>query len=163
MVRRIFNGGRSTDIQIVSSYLKEREEVAAKLETSFYEYQHANEGPERTKREEGKNKEELKISKAETSSMDVKPKSALSLLDSVFEGNSNPPSINSNPPQVSKEVARGKQSKSNDISNFNLFEASDFWSSSGGNSKPLPQKVSKTNADFTSFDFWSQPQPKSAQ
>lgn len=39
MVRLIFDGGRSTDIQIVSSYLKEREEEAVKLETSFYEYQ----------------------------------------------------------------------------------------------------------------------------
>lgn len=61
------------------------------------------------------------MSKAETSSMEVKPKSAMSLLDSVFEGNSNTPSVNSNPPQVSKEVVRGKQAKPNDTANFNLF------------------------------------------
>lgn len=61
---------------------------------------------ERNKQEDKKNKdkekEELKMSKAETSSMDVKPKSAMSLLDSVFEGNSSSPSINNNPPQANK-------------------------------------------------------------
>ena len=124
MVRLIFDGGRSTDIQIVSSYLKEREEEAAKLETSFYEYQqnhNESSSTERAKQEDRKNKEELKMSKAETSSMEVKPKSAMSLLDSVFEGNSNTPSVNSNPPQVSKEVVRGKQAKPNDTANFYLF------------------------------------------
>lgn len=61
------------------------------------------------------------MSKAETSSMDVRPKSAMSLLDSVFEGNSSSPSVNSNPPQVNKEVVKGKQAKSTENANFNLF------------------------------------------
>lgn len=52
--------------------------------------------------------------------MDVKPNSAMSLLDSVFVGNNSSPSANNNP-QVSKEVAKGKQAKSNDNPNFNLF------------------------------------------
>lgn len=128
MVRLIFDGGRSTDIQIVSSYMKERDENAAKLETSFYMYQqNHNDGSstERNKQEDKKNKdkekEELKMSKAETSSMDVKPKSAMSLLDSVFEGNSSSPSVNSNPPQVSKDIVKGKQTKSTENANFNLF------------------------------------------
>lgn len=61
------------------------------------------------------------MSKAETSSMDVRPKSAMSLLDSVFEGNNSSPSVNSNPPQVNKEVVKGKQAKSTENANFNLF------------------------------------------
>ena len=60
------------------------------------------------------------MSKAETSSVDVKPNSAMSLLDSVFEGNNSSPVVNSNP-KVSKEVLKGKQTKSNDNPNVNLF------------------------------------------
>lgn len=54
-----------------------------------------------------------------------------------------------------------------DALKFNAFGSNEFWSSAGmnkgDNSNSSNHKLSKSNVDFTSFDFWSQPQQKSQQ
>ena len=103
-----------------------------------------------------KERQDLKNSKAETTSMDAKSKSALHLFDSVFDSN-NQSAKNGQltVKQTNKHVT--------DLSQFNAFDSNEFWSSSGiGKNTLAPHKLSKSNVDFGGFDdFWSQTPSKS--
>lgn len=164
------------------------QEDSSALETSFYVYQHAsalqepaspnkNHDPKvknepnrqlqeqpKTKQQPPKPVEELNVSKAETSSIEVKSKSALNLFDSVFETSNK---SNKNIP-AKLEPPKAVSSKPLDASKFSAFDSNDFWGSAGLNkniqsptNKNSNNKLSKSNVDFTSFDFWAQPQTKS--
>jgi hypothetical protein len=91
--------------------------------------------------------------------MDVSSSSALHLFDSVFDSTAKSARNNELPVKQSaiKPVA--------DMSQFNAFDSSEFWSSAGiGKNAVGTHKLSKSNvADFTGFDFWSQGPTKSVQ
>jgi hypothetical protein len=112
------------------------------------------------KQEPVKGKEDLKVSKAETASIEINPKSALTLFDSVFD----PDHRSGQNPSSRVELPMPKTvERPIDTSKFSAFDSNEFWSSSTVN-KPngnANTKLSKSNVDFTSFDFWSQPPSKS--
>jgi hypothetical protein len=105
---------------------------------------------------------DLKISKAETSSMDGRANSALHLFDSVFDSTTKPLKNQASKQDPTKQLP---SKSSTDGVKFNAFDGSEFWSSAGVSkaSSNANNKLSKSNVDFTSFDFWSQPQQKSTQ
>ena len=169
-------------MQIVADFNRSRLDDSSPLETSFYNYQQKGEREDlpqavmvnnvkekgegkgqikdhsKVAQEKMKGKEDLKNSKAETTSMDVKPNSALNLFDSVFDA--------SNKFAKNGQFQQKQQSKQMaNLSQFNAFDSSEFWSSAGiGKNAVSTHKLSKSNADFGGFDnFWSQTPSKSVQ
>jgi hypothetical protein len=104
----------------------------------------------------------LKVSKAETTSMDAKPNSALLLFDSVFDPTNK---ATKNQPPLSPRPIASKPPP--ELGRFNEFDSNQFWGSASGTNKVSSNtnyntnsnKLSKSNVDFTNFDFL-QPQPK---
>jgi hypothetical protein len=127
MVRIIYNLGTHLAMKIVHDFLQYHKDDVEEHERSFYNYQLDNNGVESSPADRFKNKpkeevsrEELKISKAETSSVEIKPKSAMSLLDSVFEKNNN--KFATNAVQIKQELyPLPKEDKAKQLSSFNML------------------------------------------